>query len=184
MQRVFHAVWSVTMDPSLYRAAPAKTVLLPSSSSDKNSDKKKKDKLTRPRPRPFPYNILQEERERALRDYKVSIEYKHLKSHAPGGVYLIPSLVDLRHFYGIIFVRRGHYTNGIFKFQLRLPPRYNDQNTWPEINFSSNVFNPYVNATTGELDLKSHYPTWDPSKHYLVTALTLTKKVSKLFFLF
>jgi ubiquitin-protein ligase len=120
---------------------------------------------------------VQEEREQALRDYKVTIEYKHLKSHAPGGVYLIPSMADLRHFYGIIFVRRGQYTNGIFKFQLRLPPRYNDVNTWPEITFSSFVYNPYVNPETGQLDITSTYPSWDPSRHYLVTVLTFLKKI-------
>lgn len=120
---------------------------------------------------------MQEEREQALRDYKVTIEYKHLKSHAPGGVYLIPSMLDLRHFYGIIFVRRGQFTNGIFKFQLSLPPRYNDVNTWPEIIFSSFVYNPYVNPQTGHLDIQSTYPTWDPSRHYLVTVLTFLKKI-------
>lgn len=120
---------------------------------------------------------IQEEREQALRDYKVTIEYKHLKSHAPGGVYLIPSLNDLRHFYGVIFVRRGPFTNGIFKFELKLPPQYNDIDTHPEITFTSYVFNPYVNETTGQLELKSAYPTWDPAKHYLVTVLTFLKKI-------
>jgi ubiquitin-protein ligase len=120
---------------------------------------------------------LQEEREQALRDYKVTIEYKHLKSHAPGGVYLIPSMTDLRFFYGVIFVRRGPFTNGIFKFQLRLPERYNDTNMWPQITFSSFVFNPYVDPKTGALDIKSAYPSWDPSRHYLVTVLTYLKKI-------
>eukprot|EP00522_Entomoneis_paludosa_P013855 CAMPEP_0172447876 /NCGR_PEP_ID=MMETSP1065-20121228/7046_1 /TAXON_ID=265537 /ORGANISM="Amphiprora paludosa, Strain CCMP125" /LENGTH=233 /DNA_ID=CAMNT_0013199247 /DNA_START=52 /DNA_END=753 /DNA_ORIENTATION=+ len=119
----------------------------------------------------------EEEREQALRDYKVTIEYKHLKSHAPGGVYLVPSLHDLRTFFGVIFVRRGPFTNGIFKFQLKLPPTYNDVNQHPKIIFTSSVFNPHVNPQTGELDIKSAYPKWDPSKHYLVTVLTFTKKI-------
>lgn len=119
----------------------------------------------------------QEEREQALRDYKVTIEYKHLKSHAPGGVYLIPSLNDLRKFYGVIFVRRGPYTNGIFKFEMRLPLRYNDTNAHPEIVFTSYVYNPYVDVVTGRLDVKTAYPTWDPSKYYLVTVLTFLKKI-------
>ena len=120
---------------------------------------------------------LQEEREQALRDYKVTIEYKHLKQHAPGGVYLIPSLDDLRHFYGVIFVRRGPFTNGIFKFQVRLPPAYNDVNTWPQIIFSTYVYNPHVHPVTGELDIQSAYPRWDPHRHYLVTLLTFLKKI-------
>jgi ubiquitin-protein ligase len=120
---------------------------------------------------------LQEEREQALRDYKVTIEYKHLKSHAPGGVYLVPSMDNLRHFFGVVFVRRGPFTNGIFKFSLQLPPKYNDTNMWPHIVFSSRVFNPYVNEKTGALDIQSAYPTWDPSRHYLVTVLTYLKKI-------
>ena len=128
-----------------------------------------------PRPQQFTLMNLQEEREQALRDYKVTIEYKHLKSHAPGGVYLIPSMNDLRHFFGVIFVRRGPFTNGIFKFQLRLPEKYNDVNMWPQITFTSFVYNPYVNPKTGELDIRSAYPEWNPSKHYLVTVLTYLK---------
>ena len=84
---------------------------------------------------------------------------------------------DLRHFYGVIFVRRGPFTNGIFKFELKLPPRYNDTNMWPQIIFNTRVYNPYVDEKTGELDIQSAYPTWDPSRHYLVTVLTYLKKI-------
>ena len=119
----------------------------------------------------------QEEREQTLRDYKVTIEYKHLKSHAPGGVYLVPSLGDLRLFFGVIFVRRGPFTNGIFKFQLQLPPTYNDVNQHPKIIFSSYVYNPHVDVESGELDIKTAYPKSDPSRHYLVTVLTFLKKI-------
>jgi len=124
-----------------------------------------------------PTLYLQEEREQALRDYKVTIEYKHLKQHSPGGVYLVPSMSDLRHFYGVIFVRRGPFTNGIFKFQIRLPEKYNDVNQWPQITFDSYVYNPHVHPTTGVLDVQSAYPRWDPHRHYLVTVLTFLKKI-------
>lgn len=133
--------------------------------------------LTTPTTFAITTTTIQEEREQALRDYKVTIEYKHLKSHAPGGVYLIPSMDNLRNFFGIIFVRRGPFTNGIFKFELKLPPKYNDVNMWPEIIFSSKVYNPYVDEATGALDIKSAYPNWDPSRHYLVTVLTFLKKI-------
>ena len=121
--------------------------------------------------------FLQAEREQALRDYKVTIEYKHLKQHAPGGVYVVPSLDNLRHFHGVIFVRRGPFCNGVFKFQIKLPDKYNDINAWPQITFSSYVYNPHVDMETGELDVKSAYPQWDPHKHYLVTVLTYLKKI-------
>lgn len=52
-----------------------------------------------------------------FKDYRLTIEYKHLKQNAPGGVFVIPSVNHLRIWYGVIFVRRGHYANGIFKFR-------------------------------------------------------------------
>lgn len=116
----------------------------------------------RRRPASSKLYFSQERQEQSLRDYKVTIEYKHLKSHAPGGVYLIPSLENLRKFYGVIFVRRGPYVNGIFKFILTLPPTYNDLNQHPEIVFVSNVYSPYVNPETLQLDIMTAYPRWDP----------------------
>jgi ubiquitin-protein ligase len=166
---MLNALWTVTMDPLLYRDGR----------SCDHASKPQQQNLLQPVDhlvRPIP-DTLQEEREQALRDYKVTIEYKHLKSHAPGGVYLIPSTSDWRLFHGIIFVRQGQFVNGIFKFQLRLPPRYNDVNTWPEIIFSSFVYNPYVHPETGQLDIKSTFPSWDPSRHFLVSLLTFLKKI-------
>jgi len=141
---------------------------------DDTTNTRKSILMMSPLPLPTP---TQEEKNQALRDYKVTIEYKHLKSHAPGGVYLIPSMDSLRTFYGVIFVRRGAYTNGIFKFTLTLPPKYNDINQHPVIKFTSDVFNPFVDPETGLLDLKTTYPRWDNSRHYLVTVLTFLKKI-------
>ena len=84
---------------------------------------------------------------------------------------------NLRLFFGVIFVRRGPYSNGIFKFQLKLPLKYNDENQHPSITFSTYVYSPYVDEATGVLDILSAYPKWDPSKHYLVTVLTYLKKI-------
>jgi ubiquitin-protein ligase len=100
-----------------------------------------------------------------------------LKANSPGGVYLIPSLDDLRCFYGLIFVRRGLYTNGIFKFKLILPPEYNDINAHPKIFFTSDVYNPHVDPETLQLDVETAFPRWDPARHYLVTVLTFLKKI-------
>ena len=117
------------------------------------------------------------DREQALRDYKVTIEYKHLKQHSPSGVYVLPSLTSLRQFHGVIFLRRGLYSDAIFKFTIELPPEYNEVNAWPRIVFSTAVYNPHVCPETGELDVKVAYPKWDPHRHYLVTVLTYLKKI-------
>ncbi len=112
-----------------------------------------------------------------MRDYKLSIEYKHLKHNCPGGVYLVPSFDDLRVFHGAIFVRRGVFVNGIFKFTLTCPQAYNDIDSHPIIRFTSYLYNPHVHPETGVIDLTSAFPQWDPSRHFLVTALTYLKRI-------
>ena len=89
----------------------------------------------------------------------------------------MPSLDNIRLFHGVIFIRRGIFTNAIFKFTLTCPPDYNDTNTHPKVVFSSYVYNPHVHPQTGEVDLKIPYPEWNPQKHFLVTALTFIKKI-------
>mmetsp|Transcript_6500 Transcript_6500/g.9519 ORF Transcript_6500/g.9519 Transcript_6500/m.9519 type:complete len:260 (+) Transcript_6500:169-948(+) len=116
------------------------------------------------------------EREQALRDYKLTIEYKHLKQHSPSGVYLLPSTSSLRLYHGVIFLRRGLYSDAVFKFTMELPEEYNDVNTWPRITFSQWVYNPHV-TENNELDVQRVYTKWDPHRHYLVTVLTYLKKV-------
>lgn len=116
-------------------------------------------------------------RAQAIKDYKLTVEYKHLKQNSPGGIYVVPSFSDLRTWYGVIFVRRGMYANGIFKFRIELPQEYNDRNAWPRVFFTTRVYSPLVEPATGELDVKSAYPDWDPTKHYVVTVLTFLKKI-------
>lgn len=85
-----------------------------------------------------------------LRDIKLAIEFKHMMKHAPGGVFLMPTLDDNRICHGVIFVRRGLYRNGVFRFRLVLPRTYNAINTHPQITFTPPVFNPLVNMEVSD----------------------------------
>ena len=64
--------------------------------------------------------------------------------HAPGGVFLMPQLDNIRILHGVIFLRRGLYQDGVFRFVMTLPKAYNAHNTHPEIVFSPPIFNPLV----------------------------------------
>lgn len=57
-----------------------------------------------------------------IKDFGLTIEYKHLKLYVPSGIYILPSFDDKRIWYGTIFLRRGLYQSGIFKFTIFLPP--------------------------------------------------------------
>ena len=103
---------------------------------------------------------------------------------------------DLRLWYGVIFVRRGLYGGGIFKFKYQLPPDYPGEGTRPTVTFTSRVFHPLVDPEVrmrpalaklshltrlrmqnGELELFSKFPKWDPELHYTVSVLTYIKKI-------
>ena len=116
--------------------------------------------------------------DQVLRDHRLNVEYAYLKDNAPSGVLLLPDINSIRTFHGIVFVRTGIYKGGIFKFQLVLPEAYNSINSFPEITFLPPIFNPLVNAETGRVSLlvdNSLMFEWDPSKHFLYTALTCIK---------
>jgi len=109
-----------------------------------------------------------------------------LKENAPSGVYILPSIADGHlqarennssspHFHGIIFLKRGMYKSGIFKFKIILPKHYNSANQWPHIIMTTRVYHPLVNLETGELNIRALIPNWDPKKHVLTTLAMLIK---------
>ena len=112
-----------------------------------------------------------------IKAYKIAVEYRYMRAHAPGGIYVVPSLNDIRHWHGVIFVRRGPYANGIFKFSMQLPEDYPEAGAAPVITFATKVYNPLVNADTGVVNLGLFIPEWDPAQHFVITALTTLKRI-------
>jgi ubiquitin-protein ligase len=51
----------------------------------------------------------------------------------------------------VIFIREGYYREGIFKFEISIPQNYPSKP--PEIKFTSKVFHPLIDLTTGRLDI-------------------------------
>jgi ubiquitin-protein ligase len=56
-----------------------------------------------------------------IKDFKLAIEFKYLMKNSPTGVYLLPEFDDIRVLHGVIFIRRGLYHDGIFRFIIKLP---------------------------------------------------------------
>lgn len=117
-----------------------------------------------------------------LRDFRLTIEYKYLVDHAPGGVFMLPALGDNRTLFGVVFVRRGPYRNGIFRFTVLLPPMYNSHAVSPQVTFTPPVFNPLVDQASGVMQLTMSDALlppsqWNPEKHFLATVVTTVKKI-------
>lgn len=56
----------------------------------------------------------------------------------------MPQLDDIRKLDGVIFLRRGLYRDGVFRFQMTLPYNYNGWNSHPRIVFTPPIFSPLI----------------------------------------
>ena len=95
---------------------------------------------------------LAEYRNRTMKNYALTLEYKHLQQRAPGGVYVLPH--ELRLWSGVIFVRQGVYRDGIFKFRVIIPTNYPADDACPTVVFDTPVFHPLVNPEVKVFFLK------------------------------
>ena len=71
----------------------------------------------------------------AFRRYELLIEYKHLRSACPGGMYVIPAQEDVSTWYGVVFVDDGPYAGGVFRFVVSIPEEYPQH--VPAVRFTS-----------------------------------------------
>ena len=87
---------------------------------------------------------LGQESSQHLRDFKLAIEFKHLMNNSPGGIYLLPEFENIRKLHGVIFLRRGVYRDGVFRFTISLSQKYNSKNAHPKICFVPPIFHPLI----------------------------------------
>uniref|UniRef100_A0A5S6Q8Q9 UBIQUITIN_CONJUGAT_2 domain-containing protein n=1 Tax=Trichuris muris TaxID=70415 RepID=A0A5S6Q8Q9_TRIMR len=85
-------------------------------------------------------------------EHAVSLEFALFIREKLQSVYCIPSASCSTKWNGLIFVGRGPYQGGIFRFQLTLPALF-PHVTYPfNLKFTSSVYHPAVNQATGDID--------------------------------
>lgn len=99
-------------------------------------------------------------------EYALLAELNLVRRQKPGGVFVVPSSASALIWFGIIFVRQGHYEGGAFKFTLYIPDTFPDCDC-PTVIFESPPFHPMISATTGEFDSKKSFPKWRKGTHHL-----------------
>lgn len=110
---------------------------------------------------------------------RIALELKYLAKHAPNGVYIAPEQDNGCKLHGVIFIRRGLYQDGIFRFTVSLPKSYNSIGALPIVHFTSTVYSPLVDPNNGTLNMKAatEINDWDPEIHSLMTVATAVKRV-------
>ncbi|CAG8464540.1 1372_t:CDS:2 [Cetraspora pellucida] len=101
---------------SYYRSADS---VLNSSSRDgeKGDERDRSEEDNQPKP---------QFRDECFRKMDLMIEFTNLRNprHCPSGVYVMPSADNFYIWYGVLFVHKGYYKGGVFKFKLNIPIEY------------------------------------------------------------
>lgn len=116
-------------------------------------------------------------------------------NHCPLGVYVMPSSDNLngacaspirdvsytdqlflKVWYGVIFVHKGYYRSGVFKFRMTIPESY--PNHPPSVTFLTDMFHPLVDVQ-GNVSISQQFPTWRPYQDYLFHVLHYLKNMFK-----
>lgn len=99
-------------------------------------------------------------------EYIIMAEYRMLQTENLQGIYVIPSYENSFLWFGVIFVRSGLYEGGIFRFTLTLPDKFPDDEI-PVLTFTSQLYHPAVDASTGVLNLNVVFPQWDRKQNHI-----------------
>ncbi|KAG4071892.1 hypothetical protein HA402_006053 [Bradysia odoriphaga] len=100
-------------------------------------------------------------------EYKIMAEYKMIQSESIQGVYVIPSFENSLVWFGVIFVRSGTYLDGIFRFTITLAKNFPDEMETPIVTFQSHILHPLIDASTGRLQTKEAFPTWNSNDNHV-----------------
>ncbi|CAO3672982.1 unnamed protein product [Rhizopus stolonifer] len=110
--------------------------------------------------------------------YEIMTEFINLKNqnHCPLGVYVMPSSNNLYVWHGVLFVHKGYFRSGTFRFQLNIPKDY--PNSPPSVTFFKDVFHPLVDDH-GNVCILQQFPKWRPYQDYVFHVLHYLKNMFK-----
>ncbi|KAI8887501.1 UBC-like protein [Backusella circina FSU 941] len=110
--------------------------------------------------------------------YEIMTEFINLRNpnHCPMGVYVTPSAESTYLWYGVVFIHKGFYRSGAFKFRLNIPENYPNQP--PSVTFLTDMFHPLIDIN-GNVSMSQQFPIWRPHHDYLLHVLYFLKNMFK-----
>lgn len=99
-------------------------------------------------------------------EYALLAEFNLVRRQKPVGVFVVPSNASALMWFGIIFVRQGHYEGGTFKFTIYIPESFPDCDC-PTVIFETPPFHPMVSSSTGEFDTSKSFAKWKKGANHL-----------------
>ncbi|KAI9100671.1 ubiquitin-conjugating enzyme/RWD-like protein [Phlyctochytrium arcticum] len=98
-----------------------------------------------------------------LRRYEIALEFQQLNKggNCPAGFYVKPSPESIFAWFGVMFIHRGYYKEGVFQFLIQIPPDY--PSSPPTVRFLNDIYHPLIHQD-GSFNLTAQFPKWRPRK--------------------
>ncbi|GMR59286.1 hypothetical protein PMAYCL1PPCAC_29481, partial [Pristionchus mayeri] len=105
-------------------------------------------------------------------------EYAILGRKPIEGMFIMPGHINILEWWGILFIRNGIYTGGIFRFCVYLPKDFPETDNLPVIELESEVFHPQISLKERRVDLTRYFPDgWKRDKHHVWNALIVLHRI-------
>ncbi|CAD6186964.1 unnamed protein product [Caenorhabditis auriculariae] len=110
--------------------------------------------------------------------HALASEFTHFCRNPVDGMYVTPSASDPFKWFGILFIRRGIFGGGIFRFSLNVPMNFPYTSDLPEVIFDNAIFHPLIELKTRKLDLSRSFPNgWKTERHDLLRVLVVVQRI-------
>lgn len=93
------------------------------------------------------------------------------------GLYVLPDVLDLYIWHGLLIVREGRYAGGAFRFVICAHPLYPADGARPLIVFLDKPYHPLVDPLTGALQLEARFSTWRVGPDRLPPAIEFVREM-------
>ncbi|XGW07191.1 hypothetical protein V3C99_017031 [Haemonchus contortus] len=114
--------------------------------------------------------------------HALSSEFARVCRQPIDGMYIVPSAEDQFRWFGLLFVRRGVFGGGIFRFNVKIPYDFPNTTSLPVVKFDLFIFHPNIDPFHRRPDLSRYFPEgWKKDKHHIQNVLLV---VQRLFFSF
>ncbi|CAI5451616.1 unnamed protein product [Caenorhabditis angaria] len=113
-----------------------------------------------------------------LLKHALASEYAEVCRHPVDGIFVTPSQKDDFCWFGVIFIRKGIFGGGVFRFTIKIPTDFPTTKSLPEVIFENSIFHPLIEWKTKVLDLTRSFPDgWKCEKHNLLRVLIVVQRI-------
>ncbi|KAE9413675.1 hypothetical protein Angca_003755, partial [Angiostrongylus cantonensis] len=122
-----------------------------------------------------------------LARHALSSEFARVCRQPIDGMYVVPSANDQFTWFGLLFIRRGIFGGGIFRFSIRMPRGFPNTTYLPVgvlqlirclnvVKFDLHIFHPDICPINRTLDLRRYFPEgWKKDKHHIQNVLLVVQ---------